>query len=372
MAWDSTPPTTEDLRGQEWSDDPPSPTELKDVSPPLNSATGFDFERGPNYPTAAMTDTSIPDLMAVQGATGLAKAGAGLAARGIGAGLEALPFTKNLVPTMEDASNDLLLRSLGTRSGQVRNLADSAIPGSGLQAARDAASLGRQAGVGDIFSTQKGRLESLGNLIEQHGQKIGQLRQEAGAANPNIYEQVAQDVSQKYNPYNRDLLSGQAPKIDKALNLVQNASGDASPTHAGVSKGLTELNDFIRGESQRRPVGAMADVAQKLGAENNAQIAQSLGSDKAQQYLDALHNESGAFHLKPLMERGAERQSVGAMGGGGPLSLLHKGVNNVVFRAGSKGLDALHSALASSPDLSNLPPAAAKVLLSYLSEEEPK
>jgi len=70
------------------------------------------------------------------------------------------------------------------------------------------------------------------------------------------------------------------------------------------------------------------------------------------------------------MERGAERTSVGAMGGGGPLSLLHKGINNTIFRVGSKGLDALHGALANGADLSNLTPAAAKTLLSYLSENE--
>jgi hypothetical protein len=336
---------------------------ITEKSPPYSPET-------PNEP--GLQDVTIPDAMMVQGVGGLAKAGAGLAARGVGAGLEALPLTKNIVPTTEDMSNDLLLRSLGTRSGQVKNLANSAVPGSGLQAARDAANLGRQAGVGDIFSTQRGRLESLGNLIEQHGKEIGQLRQEAGAANPNIYEQVAQDVSQKYNPANADLLSPQAAKINKAVNLVKNTAAEEQPTHAGIAKGLTELNDYIRGESLRRPTGAMADVAQKLGAKNNAQIAQSLGSDKAKAYVDALQNESGAFHLKPLMERGAERQSVGVQGTGGPLSLLHRGINNVIYRTGSKGLDALHSTLANTPDLTNVPPAIAKTLLSYLAEKEDK
>jgi len=335
---------------------------IAEKSPPYSPET-------PNEP--GLQDVSIPDAMMVQGIGGLAKAGGEGVLKGIGAGLDALPATKNIVPAIEDTSNDLLLRSLGTRSGQIKNLANSAMPGSGLQAARDAASLGRQAGVGDIFSTQRGRLASLGNVINENGQQIGALRQEAGAASPDIYNQVAEQVSKKYNPANADLLSPQAGKIGKAINLVKNTAAEPAPTHAGVAKGVTELNDFIRGESLRRPTGAMADVAGNLSDINNQQIAQSLGPDKAKQYLDALHNESGAFHLKPLLERGAERQSVGAQGSGGPLSLLHRGINNAIYRGGSKGLDALHGALANGPDLSQIPPDAMKTLLSYLSEQEP-
>lgn len=320
----------------------------------------IDLEHSPNYPNAKMTDPSIQDAMMVQGVGGLAKAGAGLAARGVGAGLEALPLTKNIVPTIENTANDMLLKSMGPRMGQIGQVG-------GIEAARDAADVARNAGMGDVFSTEIGRRNALKAFTEGEGQKIGALREAAGPASPDIMDQVQKDLMAKYSAPNT-LYSNEAPQIEKSLNTVRNMAGP-TPTNAGIAKGATELNQYAAGEKLKQPVNAITDVANKLSASNNAEIAQSLGSDKAQQYINALHNESGAFHLKPFMEKGAAREAVARGGGKGILqSLVQKAADTGGYRATSKGLDALHGALAGPVDLSNLPPATVKSLLAYLSE----
>lgn len=314
----------------------------------------------PNEP--GLQDVSIPDAMMVQGVGGLAKAGAGLAAKGVGAGLEAI--SPNLVPSIGDISDDMLLKGMGTRAGQIKQLG-------GLEAARDAADVGRQAGAADVFSTERGRMQNLQGLIKNQGQKIGQLRQEAGNAPTDVYDKVKQSLMAKYNPTNPDVYSSQLPKIDESLNTVKNVANEAQPTHAGISKGITELNDYATGEKLRQPVNAFTDVANNLSAENNSGIAQSLGADKAKEYLDALHNESGAFHLQPVLEKGMAREAVARGGGKGILqSLIQKGADAGGYRAASKGFNALHGALTETPDLSGVPQNALRAYLAQKADED--
>lgn len=327
---------------------------LAEKSPPYSPET-------PNEP--GLQDVSVPDAMAVQGLAGLGKAAAGTALRGVGAGLDALPLTENIVPTIGNTSNDLLLKGLGTRGMQIKGMG-------GLEKARDAADVAREAGMDKVFSTEIGRREALQNLIGQHGKEIGSLREQAGTASPDIFDQVEKNLMAKYNPANQDVLSAQAPQVGKSINLVRNAAGEV-PTNAGIAKGLTQLNNYAVGAKQLQPINAMTDVANNMSAANNAEIAQKLGSDKALDYLKALHNESGGLKLTQPFERGAERMAVGSGQGQGTLMALIQKIKDAGgYRAASKGLNALHEGLAGPVDLSNLPPNALKVYLAQKAEED--
>jgi len=180
-----------------------SPTGGADPNPPgPTAAETLAFEKSPNYPTAAMTDATVPDAMMVDAGAGLAGNALGAGARGVGAALDAIPATKNIVPSVEDAANDALLKSIGTSAGQIKQ-AGKALPiGEALEGARNTAKVGRMAGLDDIMSTERGRTANLQNLINQQGQKIGALRNEAGVASPNILDQVKNELMAKYHPGN--------------------------------------------------------------------------------------------------------------------------------------------------------------------------
>jgi hypothetical protein len=315
----------------------------------------------PNEP--GLQDVSIPDAMAVQGIGGLAKAGLGMATRGVGAGLEALPLTKNIVPTVENTANDMLLKGLGTRGLQIKGMG-------GLEKARDAADVAREAGMDKVFSTEIGRREALQNLIETHGEEIGAQRLEPGTASPNMLEQVGQDVTAKYNPALKDPLSAQLPNVEKSINMIKNTAGPV-PTHAGIAQGITDLNKFATGAKQLQPINAYTDVAHAASAANDAEMAQKMGSEWAAKYLKNLHNESGGFKLTQPFERGAERAAVGSGQGQSSLMAILQRIKDAGgYRAASKGLNALHEGLAGPIDLSTLPPNALKAYLANKAEEE--
>lgn len=316
------------------------------VSPPYSSD---EFERSSAYPTAAMTDTSIQDYQ-------LAKGVGGLAAKGIGMGLNATPFTKNILPTIDDTADDMLLKSMGTKAAQARQVG-------GIEAARDAAKVARKAGAGDIFSTERGSREALKQFTEQEGKKIGSLREAAGKA-PDYYKEIEGELVKRYNPSNADVFSAQAPKVQEGINTVRNIASEAEPTHVGIAKGITGLNKFASGEKLRQPVNALTDVANKLSQKNTAGIVQTLGPDKGKDYLEALHNERGAFQLEPFMERGAEREALSRGGGNILSSMIQKIADSGGYRATAKGLDALKDTMTGP-----MTPDALKSLAAYLSEK---
>lgn len=312
-----------------------------------------------------LQDVSIPDAMMVQGLGGLAKAGAGLATRGIGAGLEALPLTRNLSTTVGDTADDMLLRSMGTSAGQVRQMG-------GIEAARDAAQVARKSGLDNVFTTDIGRQNALKDTIASEGQKIGSLRSQAGQASPGMLDKVREELMAKYAPTTNGatLTSNEAPDIEKALNTVRQTAG-SNPSNAGIAQGVTNVNKYATGAKMLQPVNGMTDVANTLSKANNAEIAQSLGSDKAKEYLDALHNETGAFHVQPMLQRGFSREATQRLGG--PSGLIKTAAQKVMdmggYRGASQGLNALHEGLTSAPDLSNLGPSALKA---YLADEAEK
>ncbi len=321
-----------------------------------------DFERSPSYPNAKMTDPTVSDAMAVQGLTGLAKTGAGLAARGVGAGLEAVPLTKNIVPTVGDLSDDMLLKSTGLSGGQIRQVG-------GIEAARDAAKVGREAGLDNVFTTERGRMDALKNFTTDEGKRIGSLRAESGNASPGMLDQVKDTLMKKYAPAagGETLISNEQPNVQKALNMIPNKG----LTNADIAKGATDINNYASGEKLKQATGAISDTANELSAANNADIAQGLGSDKAKDYLEALHNESGAFHLKPFQERGIVREAISRGGARSiPQELIQKIADLGGYRTASKGLNAVHGALSETPDMSGVPLNALKAYLAKKAEDE--
>lgn len=367
MAWDDTPPQADELQSKSWDATPPTPQELGSASQagPAALAGGgkaaadanFVMEGSPAYPNSRVTDPTINDVSTVAGIPMAAKAIGGLGLRAAGATADALPATANLVPTVGDLSNDMLLKSMGARVGQIKQVG-------GIEAAREAADVARRAGLSDVFSTERGRRAALQNLTNQEGQQIGALRQAAGNPSQGLLDQVGEHVSGKYSQALPDVRAGEGKDVIPSVNMIKNEAGP-NPTHADIAKGITALNKYATGAKQLQPVNAMTDVAHDAAAANDAEIAQALGSDKAQQYLGALKNERGAFQLSPFLEKGAEREAVARGGGRSALmSAVQKVADTGGYRAASKGLDALHGGLTNTP---NVVPAATTSLYSYLS-----
>jgi hypothetical protein len=330
----------------------------------------------------------------------------------------------------------------------------------GPQAVENAANVARKAGLDDLISTGRGRREDLANYIKQQGQNIGNLRQEAGQASPDLLDNVAASIKPKYNAVNPDVFSGEASDVPVAQNTVSNIANKLGPntkslyhgsnadfnsfdlgtgregetvdklghffaptaeeagsygknvnqfnvtlnnpfktnivdlttaaqkggpaalrtslqkagydgievsgpqgehwssvafdnsqikppgaTNADIAKGITGLNKYAAGNRVNLPKNAFTDFAEKASAANDAEIAQSLGPDKASDYLDALNNESGAFHLQPAMARGFVRETV-SRGGLNPITAIaQKAADLGGNRLASKGLNAVHGAL---------------------------
>src|ERR1700674_3009698 len=84
---------------------------------PDPSTNSFEFERSPNYPTAAMTDVTPQDLLTVQGVGGLAKAGAG--ALGETAAAEGGGLLDTMGQYAKRFGQNQVMKTLGARSGQI-------------------------------------------------------------------------------------------------------------------------------------------------------------------------------------------------------------------------------------------------------------
>ncbi len=243
--------------------DTPAP-EIGLFGQPLGSDTtsqhGWDITAGKPIPMApesevrnepGLQDVSVPDALAIQGAAGLAKGAAGLGgkllARGAG---EVLP--ENLVETVGRVSDNQMLKSTGGSMGQIRQV--------GPEAARAAAKVGREAGLGDILSNEIGREKALANLDRTTGQKIGALRQEAGNAPVGIPEKIAAHLESKYGT--GGVYSGEAGGLKKALADVERVGSQTKPLpvieqplKTGEPHALFDYNDPITGKSSYKVYG---------------------------------------------------------------------------------------------------------------------
>lgn len=346
MAWDDTPPTPQDLAsnpmsgGGGWDTAPPTAKELGDQvgTTPPDVAMKQDMY-GPGLQDATVNDGMMWD--GITEAPFLAKNVAGIAAKGVGAALDAIPATENFLPTIQRVANNQTLKSFGGSQGQLRQMAAGR---GGRQALDDAAQFARDKGLADVWSTSIGREKQLEALKDASGSKIGALRQEAGAAPSDTINQVVK--SPKIDPYLGNGSSGrELGGVDRALNDIKEIGGD-NPTHASLADAATHINKNAAGAKLYQPVNAETDVANILSNLNNQGIAQSLGSDKAKQYIEALSDQQKLHPLEHLQERGEMRQA----GGRGALGGVGQEIKDRFgYRSAAKTMSNLHDALKGGP-----------------------
>lgn len=284
-----------------------------------------------------LQDTTVTDAMTVDGALGLGEVGAGLAAKGIGSVLDAIPATENVVPSVERIANNQTLKSMGGTMGQLGQMERSG----GREGLDAAAKYARDNGLTDIFSTQIGREKQLEALKDASGKAIGSLRDEAGPASDDIMDRVVNNP--KIDKY---LGNGSASKelggVDTALNDIKEVGGE-NPTHSSLADAATYINKNAAGAKLYQPANAETDVANILSRENNTDIAQKLGSDKAKEYVEALDEQSKLHPLEHLQERG-ELRNAGGRGGLGT-RVVQAIADKFGYRMSAKMAGAIHDAL---------------------------
>lgn len=263
-----------------------------------------------------------------------------LGVRGVGAALDAVPLTENVLPSLERVANNQTLKGFGGTMGQLKQMAQGR---DGMEALDEAARYARKNGLADVFTTEIGRKKTLDNLLEQSGQKIGSLRKEAGTAPADLVKNLLSNPKANIDEYLGDgLASGELPKVDQALNDIQRIGGP-NPTHANLADAATYINKQAAGNKLYQPMTAATDVANALSDENNQGIAQALGSDKAKQYVDALTEQQQLHPLEHLEQKG-ELRAAGGRGGIG-LQMVQKLADEFGYRLSAKTAATVHDAL---------------------------
>lgn len=286
----------------------------------ISPATNFAFERGPNYPTAAMTDTTPNDLLMLQGATGIARAGLGATAGAIGdtAGTAAKYAGR--------FGEDQALKALGAKMGQVGS---AGIP--------ESRAIGREMVERGIIKPLRGPIgleETVGNLSKQAGEDIGAARgladartQAAGETAPDA-QALTDQAKKEFGPsYQSGHLSGRAGTFNKALDSIANPviedgkmTGQTPGTFTGNAAKATELNaagtpDKALSQAENSPY---SDIANMISEKNTAGIKATMSPEEAGNYDSSLHDYSMFKKVKQFMESGEKRE----MAGRGGASLL--------------------------------------------------
>lgn len=226
------------------------------------------------------------------GALGMARAGAA----GLGKGLNAVPLTENIVPTVERVANNQTLKSLSGSMGQIKQMAKS---GQGGRGALDtAANYAREKGLTDIFSTSMGRDKILEGLKSSTGETIGALRKEAGPAPAGIPEKIAMELEAKYGK--GGLKSPQIRNVKRALEDVKRISGEGQAPELPVVDAST-----IKGEPKA------------VFAYNQSDLSGAGGPEVSMYKIGGDHPNSGSQMTLPQLKEagipvvGREARSVG-------------------------------------------------------------
>lgn len=319
------------------------------VEPSRADLQGLDMEmgkgKGSEFPTAAMSDVTIPDALAVQGVAGLGKAIIPSAIR------------KWTEAQLARTAQNQMLKSTGASLGQIRQV--------GPDAAREAAQYGIDKGLGDILTTNMGRDARMAKLLKTTGKDIGKARKAAGTADKELLGNVEKSVSKKYKD---PLYEGQEGALDKALRSVKQLGDD--PTHADLATKARLLNKFATKNKLTQPTGAMTDVANSLSAANDAAIAQKLGPEAAKQYVDKLSEFSKQKLLKNFMTRGEARETAGrgGMTAFGSLSNLIK--DTAGHRIAAKGADTLAGAVGNVNPIKSAAKLTPAAIAEWLARQE--
>lgn len=165
-------------------------------------------------------DATVMDGMNIQGLGGLAKTGGALAARGLGAALDAIPATENLTPTIQRIANNQTLKSFGGTMGQLNKMAKGR---GGREALDNAAQFARDKGLANVLSTSIGREKAMNALKDASGRAIGALRDEAGEG-PKTSELV-KNVQDKFGPkYASGIHSGESGEFQNSIDEINKLS----------------------------------------------------------------------------------------------------------------------------------------------------
>lgn len=301
-----------------------------------------------------LRDVSVPDAMAVEGAASLGKLGLGLAAKGVGAALDAIPATENVIPTIRRIANNQTLKNMGGSFSQIRQMAKGR---GGREALDQAGEFARDSGLSDVFSTGVGREKQLEALKDASGKLIGATRDEAGKAPPGIIDKIVS--SPKIDKYlGEGSASSKIGGVDKALADIREVGG-SEPTHSSLADAATFINKEAAGNKMYQPVTAETEVANLLSQENDANIAQSAGSDKAQKYVQALEDQTKLHPLEHLQEHGELREA-SSRGGGVGAKLVQEIADSFGYRMSAKMAGAIHDALSGRTGLENIAGTAGK------------
>lgn len=286
------------------------------------------------HPIAYAEEHPVQQAMNVLGAGQLGMKGAGMA-------LNAMPATENMLPTLQKIANNQTLKSMGGSIGQLKQMEEAG----GRSALDNAAQFARDKGIADVFSTGIGRDKLVEKLLKNTGQKVGQLRTEAGPASPDILNKIISNPKSNIDTYlGEGLASEELPTVDKALADIKRIAGP-NPTHADLAKAATYINEHAAGNKLYQPVTAATDVANALSDENNQGIAQTLGADKAKQYVSALEDQQKLHPIEHLQKRGELREAGGR--GGIGMQLVQRLADEVGYRLSAKTISAIHDSLLS-------------------------
>lgn len=252
------------------------------------SPHGWDILKGEPYALASeeetrndpgLRDATVSDALNVAGAAGLGKLSVGLAGKATGSLLNAIPATENIVPTVGRIATNQTLKSLGGSMGQIKAMSEGR---EGQLALDKAAEYARNNGLVDVLSTNIGRENQLNSLLKSSGKKIGDLRSEAGTAQPGVLEKIEEYLlSKKYGP--KALRSKEAPAVKKTIESVREMSGEtaakAAPELPVIKPGATtgEPHALFSYNSDMNPEGKMKSMYTLFGDANHPLLKQGKG-----------------------------------------------------------------------------------------------
>lgn len=281
--------------------DAPAPTESAKTSPPYSSDA---FERSPNYPTAAMTDATVPDLQAVQGVAGLGKAGLGLATDVV----EGAPTIKGVLNTAGEYAKrfgqNQAMKAIGARSGQIGQV--------GIPESRAIAQSMIDKGVVSPLRGPIGLEEKVGQLHTQAGHGIGQARQAADVAGQapqmaEILQAVKADLEPKYTSGVDRGMAG----LNKAREEI--AKGGTG-SFVGNAQKATDLNSAAAANKIYRPQGATTDTADIISHLNNEAMKKTLSPADFAKYESNRKDYSELSKVAEFIKSGERREMTGRGG----------------------------------------------------------
>jgi hypothetical protein len=295
----------------------------EEITPAENMA----FERGPNYPTAAMTDPTINDALALQGATGIARAGLGAAAGAVGSAAGAVGDAADTAAQYAGRfGENQAIKSLGARMGQIGDL--------GIPESRATGRAMVERGIIKPFRGPIGLEDTVKGLSNQAGEDIGNARNmadmradAAGQQAPSL-EDLTNAAKQKLAPsYESGHLSGRAGTFNKALESLANPviqdtgemNGPSVGTFSGNAAKATELNaagtpDKALSQAENSPY---SDIANMVSKANNEGMAGTMSPEENAAYQKSLDDYSLFKPVQKFMQAGEKRE----MGGRGGASL---------------------------------------------------